>query len=316
MKAYALGVDLGGTTAKLGLFQSDGRLLEKWEIPTRAEHGGENILPDIALALRGKLRERGVPLGEVEGAGLGVPGAVLRGRYVDPCVNLNQWGGFDAAEALSALLDGIPVQVANDANAAALGEMYHGGGKGYRNVVLITLGTGVGGGVIVDGKLLTGVHGAGGEIGHIKVYDECDSICGCGKEGCLEQYASATGLVRTAKQALARCENQTQLRSFDPLTCKDIFDCAKQGDEFAGALVERMNRILGRAMASVSCVCDPEVFVIGGGVARAGRIILDGVARYFREYAFPAAEGTAFALAELGNDAGIYGCVHLILDRG
>lgn len=316
MKAYAFGVDLGGTTAKLGLFQSDGRLVEKWEIPTRAGQHGENILPDIARAIRGKLEEREIPLAGVEGVGLGVPGAVLRGSYVDPCVNLDQWGGFDAAEALAALLDGLPVQAANDANAAALGEMHHGGGRGYRNVVLITLGTGVGGGVIVDGKLLTGVHGAGGEIGHIKVYDDCDSVCGCGKEGCLEQYASATGLVRTARQALARSESQTRLRAFDPLTCKDIFDCAKDGDEFACMLVDRMNRILGRAMASVSCVCDPEVFVIGGGVARAGRIILDGVARYFREYAFPAAEGTVFALAELGNDAGIYGCVHLILDSG
>ncbi len=314
MKSYAFGVDLGGTTAKLGLFRSDGRLLEKWEIPTRAERHGENILPDIALALRGKLEERGIPLGEIEGVGLGVPGAVLHESYVDPCVNLDQWGGFDAAEALSALLDGLPVRVANDANAAALGEMYQGGGKGYRNVVLITLGTGVGGGVIVDGKLLTGVHGAGGEIGHIKVYDEGDSVCGCGKEGCLEQYASATGLVHCAKRALAQSESQTKLRSFDPLTCKDVFDCAKEGDAFACSLVDRMNRVLGRAMAGVSCVCDPEVFVIGGGVARAGRIILDGVARYFREYAFPAAEGTAFALAELGNDAGIYGCVHLILN--
>ncbi|MCD7886380.1 MAG: ROK family glucokinase [Clostridiales bacterium] len=312
MKPYAFGVDLGGTTVKLGLFQTDGTLVEKWEIPTRPENKGENLLPDIALTLLGKLVEKAIPVTEVEGVGMGVPGAVLRDSYVKPCVNLDQWGGFDVAEKLSALCH-LPVKIVNDANAAALGEMGQGGGKGCKNVVFVTLGTGVGGGIIVDGKLLAGVHGAGGEIGHIKVKNHEDRFCGCGKCGCLEQYASATGLVNSAKLFLASNSAPTKLTDYPALTCKDICDCAKAGDECALQLVEEMDRLLGKALAAISCVCDPEIIVIGGGVARAGSIILDGVQKYFKKYAFPAAEDTAFALAQLGNDDGIYGGVQMIL---
>lgn len=314
MGSYAFGVDLGGTTVKLGLFQRDGMLIEKWEIPTRSENHGENLLPDIAAAVLCKLEERGISVNDVEGIGMGVPGAVLRGCFVKPCVNLEQWGGFDAAEALSSLC-GLSVRIANDANAAALGEMSHGGGKGFRNVVFVTLGTGVGGGILVDGRLLTGVHGTGGEIGHIKVRDSAAVVCGCGKCGCLEQFASATGLLNSAKQMLRNSDAPTKLRTFAALTCKDIFDCAKENDGAALQLVDEMTRLLGRALATVSCVCDPEIIVIGGGVSRAGRILLDRVQKYFRQYAFPAAEETFFSLAELGNDAGIYGGVQMILNK-
>ena len=313
MKQYAFGVDLGGTTVKLGLFQSDGALVEKWEIPTRTGNHGENLLPDIAQAVLGKLTEKGIAASDVEGLGMGVPGAVLRDSYVKPCVNLDQWGGFDVAEKLSALCN-LPVKVLNDANAAARGEMRQGGGKGYQNVVFVTLGTGVGGGIIIDGKLLSGVHGAGGEIGHIKVKNGDESACGCGKHGCLEQYASATGIVNSAKRVLEDKSLETELRKFDDLTCKDIFDCAKQGDRVALHLVEEMTQLLGRAIAAISCVCDPDIVVIGGGVSKAGGIILDGVKKYFKQFAFPASEETAFAMAELGNDAGIYGGVRMILE--
>lgn len=312
MKSYAFGVDLGGTTVKLGLFQSDGLLLEKWEIPTRTANHSENLLQDIALALLGKLAEKQINVSDVEGIGMGVPGAVLNDSYVKPCVNLDQWGGFDVAEKLSSLCR-LPVKIVNDANAAALGEMSQGGGKGYKNVVFVTLGTGVGGGIIVDGKLLSGVHGAGGEIGHIKVKNHEEAICGCGKQGCLEQYASATGLVNSAKQMLLNQGIATRLREYENLSCKDIFDCAKEGDGTAIQLVDDMTRLLGKAMAAISCVCDPEVIVVGGGVAKAGAIVLDGMQKYFKQYAFPAAEETAFALAKLGNNAGIYGAVQMIL---
>lgn len=312
MKSYAFGVDLGGTTVKLGLFQSDGTLVEKWEIPTRKDNKGENLLPDIALAVLGKLAERGLTVSDVEGLGMGVPGAVLNDCYVKPCVNLNQWGGFDVAEEMSKLCK-MPVKIVNDANAAALGEMGQGGGKGHKNVVFVTLGTGVGGGVIVDGRLLTGVHGAGGEIGHMKVMEHEERACGCGKHGCLEQYASATGLVNSAKKKLAEDGAVTRLREFSNLTCKDICDCAKEGDAVALELIEEMTRLLGKALASISCVCDPEIVVIGGGVSKAGNILVDGVRKYFKEYAFPGAEETEFALAELGNDAGIYGGVQMII---
>lgn len=312
MKPYAFGVDLGGTTVKIGLFETGGALLEKWEIPTRTEHHSENLLPDIAQSLMNKLAEKQIAVSDVEGIGLGVPGAVLDGRYVKPCVNLDHWGGFDVSERLTGLC-ALPVKVLNDANAAALGEMSHGGGRGSQNMVFVTLGTGVGGGVIVDGKLLAGAHGAGGEIGHIKVNAYETAVCGCGKRGCLEQYASATGLLRSAREFLSTSGEATALRQYEHLSCKDIFDCAKAGDAAALRLVDDMTQILGMALAALSCVCDPEIIVIGGGVARAGRILLDHVQRHFRDYVFPAAEETAFALAELGSDAGIYGCVQMVL---
>ena len=307
---YVFGVDLGGTTAKLGLFTVAGELLDKWEIPTRPENGGEHILPDIADALKAKMAEKGIVAEDVKGAGLGVPGAVLEDRYVKPCVNLNGWGG-DVAGRLSELC-GFPVKAANDANVAALGEMWQGGGKGCDNVVFVTLGTGVGGGIVMGGKLLTGVHGAGGEIGHLKVRAYESDACGCGKYGCLEQYASATGIVREANRRLIGLSTPSALRELEKVTAKDVFDCAKQGDALAMDVVELFGQCLGRALANVSCVCDPEVFVIGGGVSAAGQIILDVVQKNFVANAFPAAEETRFELAKLGNDAGIYGSAQLV----
>lgn len=312
MEQYVFGVDLGGTTVKLGLFRLDGTLLGKWEIPTRTENGGEHILPDIAASMDAKLDEWAIKPEQVVGAGLGVPGAVLEDRYVKPCVNLNGWGG-DVAGKLSELC-GIPVKVVNDANAAALGEMWQGGGRGYENVVFVTLGTGVGGGIIMGGKLLAGVHGSGGEIGHLKVRAYESEACGCGKHGCLEQYASATGIVREANRRLVGLSTPSALRDLEKVTAKDVFDCAKAGDELALDVVKLFGDTLGRALANVSCVCDPDVFVIGGGVSAAGQIILDAVQDSFRAHAFPAAEETRFELATLGNDAGICGCARLMCE--
>ena len=311
MKQYVFGIDLGGTTVKLGLFTTEGELLNKWEIVTRTENGGEHILPDIAASMQAKLEEKGIAADEVAGAGLGVPGAVLEDRYVKPCVNLNGWGG-DVAGKLSELC-GFPVKAVNDANAAALGEMWQGGGKGCDNVVFVTIGTGVGGGIIVGGKLLSGVHGSAGEIGHLKVRTYESEPCGCSKHGCLEQYASATGIVREANRRLTALSTPSSLRQVEQVTAKDVFDHAKAGDSLALDVVKLFGDTLGRAMANVSCVCDPEVFVIGGGVSAAGQIILDAVQGAFRQHAFPAAEETRFELAVLGNDAGIYGCAQLAL---
>ena len=310
MEKYVFGIDLGGTTAKLGLFTVEGELLDKWEIPTRPENGGENILPDLAATLKAKMAEKGIAAEDVKGAGLGVPGAVLEDRYVKPCVNLNGWGG-DVAGQLSGMC-GFPVKAANDANVAALGEMWQGGGKGSDNVVFVTLGTGVGGGIIIGGKLLSGVHGAAGEIGHLKVRAYESESCGCGKHGCLEQYASATGIVREANRRLIGLSTPSALRELEKVTAKDVFDCAKKGDSLAMDVVELFGQCLGRALANVSCVCDPEVFVIGGGVSAAGQIILDVVQKNFVANAFPASEGTRFELAKLGNDAGIYGSAQLV----
>ena len=312
MEQYIFGVDLGGTTVKHGLFTVEGQLMDKWEIPTRSKNRGENLLTDIAASVKEAMVRHGISPEQVRGIGLGVPGAVSGDRYVAPCVNLNGWGG-DVAGGLSELT-GCPVRAVNDANAAALGEMWQGGAKGHENVVFVTLGTGVGGGVIVGGRLIPGTHGAGGEIGHIKVNDGETRLCVCGKRGCLEQYASATGILREAKRRLAEDDISTKLRTFEPLTAKDIFDCAKAGDETALSVVDIFAEYLGRALANISCVCDPEVFVIGGGVSAAGQIILDKVEAVYRRHAFPASEGTGFVLASLGNDAGICGCARLMLD--
>ena len=312
MREYAFGVDLGGTTVKLGLFKTEGLLLDKWEIPTRTENNGEHLLPDIALSITNKLSERNIDKNCVEGIGIGVPGAVLNGKYVKRCVNLNGWGDFDVSEKLSSLT-GIPVEVVNDANAAALGEMWQGGAKGYSNVIFVTLGTGVGGGIIVDGKVLTGQHGAAGEIGHIKIKHDADFSCGCGKKGCLEGYASATGIVRYANQLLKESQEETKLRDFEKLEAKDIFNLAKEGDKAALKVTELMYDDLGTALAGISCVTDPEIIVLGGGVSKAGAILLEGVRRAFEKYAFPASEQTQFSLASLGNDAGIYGGARLIM---
>lgn len=312
MKQYYFGVDLGGTSVKLGIFTVTGELLQKWEIPTRTENAGEHILPDIADSLAQVLTKNGIKQEQILGAGLGVPGAVQKDRFVAPCVNLNGWGG-DVAGKLSELC-GFPVKVVNDANAAALGELWQGSGKGYENVVFVTLGTGVGGGIIVNCKLLRGGHGAGGEIGHVKVNPDEQETCGCGKKGCLEQYASATGVVRTAKRFLAESDKPSSLRDYEKVTSKAIFDEAKKGDELANEIVDEFGKMLGYGLATISCVCDPDIFVIGGGVSAAGQIILDRVADSFRKHAFPASEYTSFALASLGNDAGIYGCAKLMAE--
>ena len=311
MEPYAFGVDLGGTTIKTGLFAADGTLLEKWEIPTRRARGGAMLLPDIAESLADAAARHGLAREAICGVGLGVPGAETAGRHVAPCVNLDGWGG-DVGAALEQRC-GLRVSVVNDANAAALGEMWRGGGAGLRDLVFLTLGTGVGGGVIVDGRLLGGVHGCGGELGHIKIHADEPEPCGCGKRGCLEQYASATGLVRTARRLLEATERPSALRE-GPLSAKAVFDCARAGDALALEAVEILADSLGQALTAVSCVCDPEIFVLGGGVSAAGDILLQAVEAAFRRYAFPPAEGTRFALARLGNEAGIYGCAKLALD--
>jgi glucokinase len=310
MKTYGFGVDIGGTTVKLGLFRTDGELLDKWEIPTRKEQDGSQILPDVAAAIKAKLEEKKLDPADVQGVGIGVPGPVTPEGVVRKCVNLG-WGVFNVEETLSNLT-GYPVKAGNDANVAALGEMWQGAGKGAKNLVMVTLGTGVGGAVITEGRIVAGATGAGGEIGHIPVKDDESEVCGCGKKGCLEQYASATGVVTLAKRALAASDQPSSLRGIE-VTAKDVFDAAKAGDALALDVVEQFGQVLGKGLATIACVVNPEVFVIGGGVSRAGAIITDVVEKYFTPNTFHACREAKFKLAELGNDAGIYGCVQMIL---
>lgn len=311
MAKYAVGVDIGGTTVKIGIFTVEGELVKKWEIPTRKDEGGCYILGDVAESIDDKLCESSINKEDVAGIGMGVPGPVKQDGTVLKCVNLG-WGIFNVEEELSKLTK-LPVKAGNDANMAAMGEMWQGGGKGYQNIVMVTLGTGVGGGIILNGKMLAGVNGAGGEIGHMQVNDDETETCGCGKKGCLEQYTSATGIVRQAKIVLNNTDQPSKLRNVQYISAKEIFDAAKEGDELANDLVEEHGKNLGRALAQVACVVDPEVFVIGGGVSKAGKVLIDTTAKYFEQYAFHACRGTKFELATLGNDAGIYGGAKLIL---
>ena len=312
MKKYGFGVDVGGTTIKMGFFETSGKLIDKWEIKTDTSNGGENILSDIAKAIDNKLAQEGISKNDVQGVGVGVPGPVNSKGIVLKCVNLG-WGVFNVEEELASLT-GLKVKAGNDANVAALGEMWQGAGKGSEDMVMVTLGTGVGGGIIVDGKVIAGANGAGGEIGHITVNNDEIEACNCGQYGCLEQYTSATGIVRMAKRKLAKTDEETSLRSVEELSAKIIFDEAKKGDKIAGELVEELGKILGSTLSNIAAVTNPEVIVIGGGVSKAGQILIDTIRKHFTESVFHACKDTRFVLAGLGNDAGMYGCVKMLLD--
>jgi glucokinase len=308
---YCFGVDIGGTTVKLGLFTEDGSILEKWEIPSRTENHGVNVPTDIADAILSKLSERGIDKADVLGVGLGVPGPITPDGTVMKCANL-KWDIFNVNEKMSSLT-GLKCIAANDANVAALGELWKGGAQGCRNIVFITLGTGVGGGIVIDGKVVHGIHGGGGEIGHIVVNPDETDLCGCGCRGHLEQYASATGVVRLVKKAIAETSEPGVLRDKEGFTAKDVFDAAKAGDKMASEAVDTMCRYLAQALSGVGATVDPEAYVIGGGVARAGSIITDTVKKYFDGNNLNVLRGREFRLATLGNDAGMYGAAYLAL---
>ena len=313
MTAWCLGIDLGGTSVKCALFQTDGTVEEKWEIKTRVENEGKEILPDIAKTILAKMEERKIAKEEVAGVGIGIPGPVDEYGEIACAVNLH-WGRKNIEKEL-AELTGLVVKAGNDANVAALGEMWKGGGQGSKNLILVTLGTGVGGGIIVNEKMVTGAHGAGGEIGHASVEMDEEEACNCGNKGCLEQYASATGIARLARRAMTSCEEDSVLRGIRNVTAKDVFDAYKDGDALAAKVVDQFARYLGNALAIFSCVADPDVIVIGGGVSKAGQVLIDCVEKYFRQYAFTACKDTKIKLATLGNDAGIYGAAKLILSK-
>ena len=307
---YCFGVDVGGTTVKMGLFEENGTILDKWEIVTHTEEEGKAILPDISASILEKIKEKKLNKDDIAGIGVGVPAPVTEEGIVDGSANLG-WNYKNVRKELEELT-GMHAEIGNDANVAALGEMWKGGGAGQKNMVMVTLGTGVGGGIIIGGRVLTGAHGAGGEIGHICVnYEETDS-CGCGNHGCLEQYTSATGIVRLAKKKL---ENETRntMLNLESVSAKDVFDAVKAGDEVAIEIAEVFGRYLGHGLANLAAVADPAVFVIGGGVSKAGEVLIPYIQKPYLERAFFADKDVKFALATLGNDAGICGAAKLVL---
>ncbi|SDI86752.1 glucokinase [Pseudobutyrivibrio sp. 49] len=312
MAKYGFGLDLGGTTCKCGLFTTEGELVEKWEVPTDTTNGGVNILKNLAQAVTNKMEEKNIAADDISGVGIGIPGPVSKDGVVNRCVNLG-WGVFNVEQEFSECLGGLKVKAGNDANVAALGEAWMGAAKEYSSSVMVTLGTGVGGGVIINDDIISGAAGAAGEIGHIRVNYNEENACGCGNHGCLEQYCSATGIARLAKIRLAQNEDASSLRDVETLDAKAVFDEAKKGDVVAKEVVKRACEYLAQGLQVISCVVNPEAFVIGGGVSKAGQYLIDEVEYRFNEIAFHGCKSTKITLATLGNDAGIYGAMKLIL---
>lgn len=309
---YCFGVDIGGTFVKLGLFTTEGELLDKWQIPTRREDASSHILPDIAASIAAKMEEKGIDKADVKGVGFGTPGPVTEDGVAVCPANLD-WVNKPVAKELTELT-GFPAKGGNDVNVAGMGEMWRGGARGYQNVVVVPIGTGLGAAIIVGGKIITGTRGAAGEVGHIHIDDEIEKDCGCGARGCVEQFSSATALVRMAKEALADANVVTSLRQLDTVTAKDVVDAAKAGDAVADKIFDKFCDYLGYSLAATAAVIDPEIFIIGGGVSKAGQFLVDRVQAYFVKYAWPGIRGIKFALAELGNDAGIYGAARIAID--
>ena len=330
MGQWTIGVDVGGTEIKFGLF--DDRLREKWSIPTNIQDKGSHILSEIAESIVRKCNDMGIEAKDLNGVGIGLPGPVLEENIVKGCVNLG-WSEMAVADQFSSTLAAaferqtqsrnldIPVRAANDANVAALGEMWLGGGKDCRNLVMVTLGTGVGGGIVVDGRILNGSGGCAGEIGHMICVEEEDIVgrCNCGNRGCLEQIASATGIVNYARHYLSGSDIPSILRNLleekGSFIAKDVLDAAKSGDEAAELIMDKVTMYLGRALAGICTVINPECILIGGGVSAAGEYLRALVEKHFREQAFSGLKNTSVRLAVLGNDAGISGAAYKIISE-
>lgn len=311
MREYCFGVDVGGTTVKIGLIRTNGEIVEKWEVPTDTSNNGENILADVCKSLDEKMEQWNMTPNDIEGVGIGLPGPVLANGTVLNCVNLG-WGTFNVSEKMSQMFHGVPVKADNDANVAALGEDWLGAGKEFDSIVMLTLGTGVGGGVVINNKIVQGFNGGAGEVGHITINEDEVEECGCGRKGCLEQYCSATGVVRLAKRYMETHGEPTKMRDFNPLACRDVFNIAKDGDEAAIEVVKQMSEYMGKGLGIIASVVNPQAFVIGGGVSKAGQYLIDCIEGYYRDNCFAPCSNAEVRLAELGNDAGIIGAAALV----
>ncbi len=310
---YYVGIDLGGTNTKIGLLDEDGNILFSTIVKTESEQGFEKTIERLSNILKIQVSNLNISFKDVAGVGLGVPGPVANGRIVKFWANFPWPVNVDLAAEFEKHL-GVPVKVDNDVNVITLGEMWKGGGRGYKNVLGLAIGTGIGGGVVVNGKLVSGKNGAGGEVGHIKV-ERDGKLCGCGQEGCWEAYASATGLVREAKSRLTVNKNNLLYeRTKDrEVEAKDIFDAAREGDEFSLNLVDYEAEFIALGIGNLLNVLDTDVVVVGGGIALAGDILFDKINEKLRKYAMLSTlEGLKIVPAELGNDAGIYGAAYLV----
>ena len=304
MKAYYMGIDIGGTSVKLGLFDESSKLIQKWEIPTRIENNGAYILSDIASSISGLLLSIRADFQSVVGIGVGVPGPVVNESYVERCVNLG-WENINIRDELIQLTGVKKITAINDAKAAALGEWWKGGHGQIDGAVMITLGTGIGGGVIINGKVYNGAFGSAGELSHFPIVPDETEACACGKFGHLQQYASADGIVHQFQKKISFTTTSSLLRGKQHITAKDILDSAKNGDELSLEIVHDAVQKIAQTMAMITTVIDPELFLIGGGLSKAGDFLLDAIRDEFHRIVFFASKKAKVEAAVLGNDAGI-----------
>ena len=306
---YFVGVDIGGTGIQAGVVNSNGEIIFRKECITRVNEGFETIVDDINKLVNELLSENNLDIKQIKSIGFCVPGFINKKGLVT-CVNLG-WKEVNFIEVIKNKFPEVNVYAENDATVAAVAEAKFGSMKNKDVAVMYTLGTGVGGGVIVDSKVVAGVHGAGGEIGHISVVLEDGNQCNCGKKGCLETVASATGIVRETEKYLAACDEASSLRELAKIEAKDVFDAAKAGDAVGVKMVNQLGRYIGLAAANLAVTTDPQKIIIGGGVSKAGDILIDTIEKHYKEFAFATVRDTQFVLAELGNDAGFVGSAYL-----
>ena len=312
---YCFGIDIGGTTVKIGLVAETGEIVTRWEVPTRKGSDPAGLLEDVKTSLENCMAERNMEKADILGIGMAAPGPVTEDGVLHGCVNIG-WGDVDLDDLAEDVIGISPVRIGNDARVAALGEAAYGAGKDAESMLMVTLGTGVGGGVVLDGKILMGMSGVAGEIGHMTIDPYETETCGCGKKGCLEQYASATGMVRAAERFLKEKDSDSVLRQKEAVSAKDLWDAAKAGDKLANEIVDFVCDRLGSALANAIYLVDTEMIVIGGGVCAAGQFLLDKVENAYNGKVFAHSRNKKFALAKLGNDAGIMGAAALILGKG
>ncbi|HCM90888.1 MULTISPECIES: ROK family glucokinase [Vagococcus] len=317
MSKKLIGIDLGGTTAKFAILTESGDVQQKWSIETNINDEGTHIVPEIIASIKHRLELYGMTAEDFIGIGMGTPGTVNRENgTVIGAYNLN-WKTLQEIKGPIEEALNIPFAIDNDANVAALGERWKGAGENSPEVTFMTLGTGVGGGIIAEGHLLHGVAGAAGEIGHITV--EPDGFeCTCGKKGCLETVASATGIVRLARAMSEEYSGNSDLKykidDGQSVTSKDVFDAAKGNDDFASLVVDKVCFYLGLACGNIGNMLNPSDIVIGGGVSAAGDFLLEKIQFYFEQFSFPQVrESTKIKLAILGNEAGVIGAASLAL---
>ena len=311
---YCFGVDIGGTTIKLGLFSRKDDLLEKWEIPTIKGSDPTPLLRDISKEIETCLDKKGLKKEDLAGIGMTAPGPVTEEGLVRGTVNIG-WGDVFLRDQAQNIFGISPVFVGNDARVAALGEYTFGAGQGVSSLLMVTLGTGVGGGIIQNGKILTGKTGTAGEIGHMTMNPFETIFCNCGKKGCLEQYVSARGMVRVAENFLKESDKTSLLRKLEKITAKDLWESAKKQDALALDITKYVTRLLGMAIANACYIVDPEMVVIGGGVSQAGQFLLEMIQKEYTVNVFPHCREKKFALARLRNDAGIYGAAAMVFEK-